>query len=181
MARNRRCPRPINRLVMLRAKGLEGPRFQNIGPTCVKGQGNFYGIGGPGSGPRAASGIVIGAIGVELRFTHCVDILGLTGIDVQIAGGAWTQVTGETEMSDTVYRFVTPNIDPGDDVRWRYIGGSNSIVDCDNAEDIGDQEIAVNNPLVLVGNFVLLSVGGKEITLLSNDVAQTEGVQTSDA
>ena len=49
MAKKRRCPRPVHRLIMHRTNGLSGPMFQNIGGgTCVKGVGNFYGFTGPG-------------------------------------------------------------------------------------------------------------------------------------
>lgn len=184
MARKFRCPRPINRLVMMRTKGLSGATFQNVGAgVCVKGPGSYYGVGGPGSGPRATVGVVTTSTGVEITFSSCVNVSGLTGVEVQIEGGAWVQVTGETKMSDTVYQFVTPNIDPGDEVRWRYVGGSNTILDCDGADDIGDQEIPVQNSLALAGNFVLLSVGGKDVLLLSDDdqVGEDEAVLLSNA
>ena len=52
MAKRFKCPRPVNRLVMHRAKNLHGPFFQPVGNgLCIKATGNFYGPGGPGSGP----------------------------------------------------------------------------------------------------------------------------------
>lgn len=182
MSKKFRCPRPVNRLITWRNKGLNGPLGQNIGNgRCLFNPGQYWSPFAQGA--RAVHGVVLTSTGIEITFSACVSISGLTGIEVRIDGGAWTQVTGETQMSDTVYRFVTPNIDPGDVVRWRYIGGSGTIVDCDGGEDIGDQEIPVDNQLVLVGNFVLLSTGGMNIVVLSNgDTANTDdGVQTSDA
>lgn len=183
MARKRRCPRPVNRLVMLRTKGLEGPRFQNTGSHCVKGQGNFFGIGGPGSGVSALFGTVLDASTIQATFSACVSISGVTGIEYQVDGGAWLACTGVAKVSDTVWNFdITPGtIDPGDVVRWRYLGGSDTVVDCEEAEDIGPQEIVVNNPLVLAGDFILLETGGTDIMLVEEDPDGTEGVQTEEA
>lgn len=182
MARKRRCPRPINRLVMLRTKGLEGPRFQNTGSGCVKGQGNYYGVGGPGSGVTAVAGTAIDLSTIQIRFSLCASVVGVTGVEYQINGGAWTACTGALEVSDTLWNFdITPaTIDPGDAVRWRYLGGTNTIVDCEEAEDIGPQEVAVANPLVMAGDFVLLEVGGTEIALVEEDPDGTEGVEVEE-
>ena len=166
---------------MHRLKLPSGPMFQNTGNACVHSMGNYYGFGGPGSGPRAASGTVIDANTVEIRFTQCVVVSSVVGVEITIDGAGWG-AGAFSDISDTVIRFtVSTTIQPGDVVRWRYLGGFDSIIDCSDSADIGAQEIPVTNSLVLAGNFVLLSVGGKEITLLSNDVAQTEGVQTADA
>lgn len=181
MARKRRCPRPINRLVMLRTKGLEGPRFQNTGSGCVKGQGNFFGIGGPGSGVSAISGVVIDANTTQITFTPCVHVNTTTGVQVNIADSGWSSVSGFSDLSTTVVRFTHAfPVDPGDSVRWRYLGGTDSLVDCDEGEDIGPQEIAVNNPLVLAGDFVLMETGGVDIALVEEDPDGTEGVEVEE-
>jgi len=162
---------------MMKARGLSGPFFQNVGPSlCAKSAGSYFGVGGPGAGPRAVYGVVLSATSVEIRFSSCVTIGALTGIELQIDGGAWVQVTGQAG-SDTVYTFTPATaVQPGDEVRWRYVGGSGSILDCEDAEDIGDQQIPVGNPLVLAGDHVLLETGGTQIVLLEEDIDGTETV-----
>ena len=177
-----KCTPP--RLVMLRTRGLSGPMFQQWnGSTCIKGVGNAYALGGPLSGPKAVYGITLSPTIIEVSFTQCVSITGPTGIEVQYDGGAWTQVTSVAETSPTVWSFVVPNIDPGDEVRWRYTGGSDTIVDCDEGEDIGDQEIPIQNSLVLAGDFILLETGGLDVILLEDDngIDPIEGVQLENA
>jgi hypothetical protein len=44
-----KCPRPGNKLVMLRTSGVQGPFAQHVGKgVCAKGVGNYYRAGGPG-------------------------------------------------------------------------------------------------------------------------------------
>ena len=183
MARKRRCPRPVHRLIMHRLKLPSGPMFQNTGNACVHSMGNFYGVGSPGSGVSALFGTVLDTSTIQVAFSACVSISGVTGVEYQVDGGAWVSCTGVTKVSDTVWNFdITPGtIDPGDDVRWRYLGGSDTIVDCAEAEDIGPQELVVNNPLVLAGDFILLETGGTDIMLVEEDPDGTEGVQTEEA
>ena len=160
-----------------------GPIMQKAGPgVWIKSQGNYFGVGAPGSGPQATSGLVVDANTIEIRFSQCVSVSGNLGIELQIDGGAWVQVIGNLKVDDTTYRFTPATaIEAGDDVRWRYVGGSNTIRDCEKAEDIGDQEIPVSNPLVLEGDLVLLEVGGKSLVLLESDVSQSDGVKLENA
>lgn len=160
-----------------------GPIMQKAGPgVWVKSQGNYFGVGAPGSGPQATSGLVVDANTVEIRFSQCVSISGNTGIELQIDSGAWVQVTGYLKVDDTTYRFTSATVvEAGDVVRWRYVGGSDTIQGCESAEDIGDQEIPVSNPLVLAGNLVLLETGGTAIVLLEDDIDQSNGVELEDA
>ena len=132
-------------------------------------------------GARATSGVVIDANTVEIRFSKCVSISANTGIEVDIDGAGFVQVTGNAKVSDTVWRFTTGTIMAGDTVQWRYVGGSNSIVDCDKAEDIGDQGVNVVNDLMLEGNFWLLETGGRDIFLLEDDSTGEDGWLTEDA
>ena len=176
------CRGPINRLVMLKKKGIGGPFYQRVAPgVCVAAPGSYYDVGGPGAGPRAIYGVVLSETSVEVRFTSCVAIGAVTGIELQIDGGAWEQVTGQAG-SGTVYTFTPATaIQAGDVVRWRYTGGSGSILDCEDSEDIGDQEIPVENPLVLAGDFVLLETGGSQVVLVEEDVDETNAVELEEA
>ena len=118
---------------------------------------------------------------VEVRFTSCVTIGANTGIELQIDEGAWQAVTGRAGSGST-YTFVPATaIAAGDVVRWPYIGGSGSILDCEDSEDIGNQEIPVENPLVLAGDFVLLETGGSQVVLVEEDVDETNAVELEEA
>lgn len=181
MAKRFRCPRPVNRLVMLRTRGLSGPLYQNTGKACVASIGSAHGAGGPLSGPKPASGIVTDATSIQITFTQCVNITGVTGIEYQINGGAWTQVTAVAKVSDTVWDFTVGTITAGDEVNWRYVGGSGTIVDCVDASDIGDQQIPVTNNLVLAGNYILTEEGGASILLVEEDTDGSAGVHTEEA
>ena len=152
---------------MHRTKSLHGPYYQDNGVRCIKSLGNFLAPGMPGSGPQALFGVVIDANTIRITFSQCVTISGTTGLEYNIDGGAWAPVTGSAG-SDTVWDFTTGVIDPGDIVRWRYAGGSDTIVDCDDSADIGAQEAPVDNPLVLTGDFILLELGGTSVLLLED-------------
>lgn len=109
----------------------------------IHSRGNAYAPGGPNSGPRAISAIALSSTGIEITFSSCVNVIGLTGIETSLNGGPWVQCTGEIKMSDTVYRFTCQAFTSADELRWRYVGGSGTIVDCDKAEDIGNQQLTV--------------------------------------
>ena len=184
MARKiRRCRGPVNRLIMHRTKGLSGPNFQHAGGgVCIKGAGNYWAPGMPGSGPQAVYGVVIDPTTIQIRFTQCVVVSAVLGVEYQINGGVWAQATAFLEISSTEWQFTTGNIDPGDVISWRYIGGSNSIVDCEESEDIGDQgPIPVQNPLVLPGDFILLETGGMSIFLTEDDIDLSSGIEQEQA
>lgn len=179
----KRCSGPVNNLVMHRMRGLSGPFFQNLGGgQCIKGVGNYWAPGMPGSGPQAIRGEVLTSTTIKIVFTQCADISATTGIEYEIDGGAWTPVLGTLEISETEWQFTTGNIDPGDFVSWRYIGGSDSILDCQESEDIGDQgPVPLDNPLVLAGDFMLLETGGMSIFLTEDDVDLSSGVEQEQA
>ena len=168
-------------LITPRLKMVYGPYYQAVTPILgIKGQGNYFGVGGPGAGPRAVAGIVLTETTIQIRFSLCVTISANTGIQYRLNGGTWTTVSGRSG-SDTTWVFTTATINPGDDVDWRYVGGSNSIRDCVDSEDIGNQQLNVVNPLVLAGDFVLLETGGMDIVLLEDDVAQEDGIKLENA
>ncbi len=49
MVRRTHCPRPINRLLMMRKSGLMGPMFQQVAPgVCARSTGAFHDVGGGG-------------------------------------------------------------------------------------------------------------------------------------
>ena len=180
-----RCHRPINRLILHRQAGLAGPFFQDTGTACVKSMGNFRGSGKPGSGPRAVSGLVLDGDTVQIRFSLCVNVATPASCQIQIDGGTWENCTAAVDAgSGVLWNFtnaVAQTIDPGSTVVWRYTSGSSGIVDCSESEDIGDQQVNVDNPLVLAGDFVLLESGGMDKLLLEDDVDDTSGVQLENA
>lgn len=159
---------------MHRTKNRIGPFYQDNGVRCVKPIGNFLAPGMPGSGPQAFAGLVTDATTIRVLFTLCVNVAGPTGIQYQIDGGTWTQVTSVAKINDTTYDFTVGAINPGEVVRWRYVGGSDTIVDCKDAADIGDQEIPVENPLVLAGDHILLETGGMSVLLLEDATADPD-------
>ena len=53
----KRCRGPVNRLLMLRKRGLGGPVFQNVGGgVCAKSVGAYLDENAPGSGVRPTGG-----------------------------------------------------------------------------------------------------------------------------
>lgn len=174
------CKGPVNRLLMMRTPGLVGPFWQNTGKHCVRTQGAYFGPGGGGSGPRAVHGTVDTATSITINFTQCVNITAATGIEYSIDGGAWTAVTAPTG-STTTWSFTVGTVAGGDEVRWRYTAGSNTIVDCDGSQDIGGQQLTLNNTVPLIADFILLETGGADIILVEEDIADTDGIQTEEA
>lgn len=184
----KRCPRPLNRLLMMRQKG-SGPFFQDVGVACAKSVGNFVAPGMPGDSVRAIRGVVVSDTVVQITFSGCVTVtdppsycyLSLNG------GSGWGTLSAVTKISDTVWQFstVVPVL-PGDDVLWKYDDGgidSGIIEGCKEGEDIGFQQIPVANPLMLAGNYILLETGGSDVLLLEDDdgIDPIEGYQTEDA
>jgi len=168
-------------LLMLRTRGRSGPMFQNIGNgVFAHSSGAAYSIGGPLSGAKAVRGVADSETSINIFFTQCVDITGTAGIQYSINGGAWTGVTLPTG-SGTTWSFTVGAIAAGDEVRWRYIAGSNTIVDCEESQDIGAQEIPILNPLVLQADVVLISTGGSDVLLLTDYAVDTDAVALSDA
>lgn len=175
-----KCLGPINPLVMMRGRGFVGPFFQRVGGgQCVTSLGNAYSTGGPLSGVSAIRGVVVTETTVDISFVPCVTSSGITGIEIGIEG-VWTPVSGAAQQSTTVVRYTVAAIDPGDVVQWRYLGGSDSLVDCDEGEDIAEQLVTVTNDLVLAGDFVLMQSGGMDIVLVQEDPDGTEGVEVQE-
>lgn len=151
--------------------------------TNVDIQGFVLRLGGI-EGERATvptGGLVTESNEVTIYFSACVVISGTTGIEVNIDDGGWVEVSGYSQVSDTIVEFTVGSIAPGDTVQWRYAGGSGTLVDCEESEDIGDQFINVDNPLELAGDFILLETGGSDIVLLEYDVDATNGALTEEA
>ena len=119
--------------------------------------------------------VALSPTGIEVTFSQCVSVGALTGIEYQINGGSWVQVTGETKMTDTVYRFVVSGISLGDTVLWRYVGGSGSIVDCNAAADVGDLQAPVTVPAVLAIDVDAPAPEGIEGQAYSHTVSSTGG------
>lgn len=170
-----------NPLVMLRSRGLGGPVFQHIGNGIyVHSQGNAYAPGGPLSGVTATRGVVIDENTVDIYFVPCVTSNSQTGIRLSIEsinGGNGFNVSTASQQSSTIVRYTfAPIVSPGDIVKWRYLGGSNSLVDCDEGEDIGPQDASVANDLVLAGDFILMQSGGMDIALVQEDPDGTQGI-----
>ena len=174
------CKGPVNRLLMMRTPGLVGPFWQNTGKHCVRTQGAYFGPGGGGSGPRAVHGIVDTATSITVNFTQCVNITAATGIEYSIDGGAWAAVTSPTG-SGTTWSFTIGTVVAGEEVRWRYTAGSDTIVDCIDSEDIGNQQLTLSNTVPLLGDFIVLETGGADIILVEEDIAATDGVQKEEA
>lgn len=125
-------------------------------------------IGQAEAGFRA--GITIDPDTIRILGTACMEITGTTGIEYNINGAGWTEISGYTEVSPAVWdiTLTAPDtIDPDDTVQVRYVGESGTIVDCGAGEDIGDQLIDVQNTLRPIGGFVLTEDFG--IVLLEED------------
>ena len=173
-------------LIMHRQAGLSGPFFQSLGGgTCIKSVGNFRAPGKPGSGPRAYAGIVEDGNKARISFSQCVNVATPASCQFQIDGGAWENCTAAQDAGDgLLWEFtnaVTQTFQPGSVVIWRYTSGSSGIVSCSKSEDIGDQQVNVDNPLVLAGDFILIETGGMDKLLLENDNDDTLGIQVENA
>lgn len=183
--RHRGCFSFRNRLILHRQAGLSGPFFQNAGGVCVKSVGNFRAPGKPGSGPRAFGGTVLDANTAQIQFSQCVNVATPTTCQIQIDGGTWENCTAAVDAGNGVlWNFTnaaSQTFQAGDAVKWRYTSGSSGIVDCQKSEDVGDQQVTVDNPLVLAGDFILLESGGRDMLLLENDTDQTQAVQLESA
>jgi hypothetical protein len=147
---------PINRLLMMRARGLNGPVFQRVGVrTLARSAGNY--VGTVGSGPIARFGLIVDETTVRITFTQCVAISGTTGFEYQIGTGAWTAVSAVAEADPpgdgTVWDFTTGSIPDLTEVRWRMAEGA--ATDCDEGEDVPAATLLIGNVLIS-GNFVVL-------------------------
>lgn len=145
---------PINRLVMLRTRGLAGPFFQNVGNVCVHSAGNSLAVG---DAPRAYVGTVDGDT-VVIYFSKCVDVISVTGIEASVNGGAWLGVSAPVELAETRWQFTLSVVtDGGDEVRWRS-AGAGEIKDC-AGEDLNAQGPITLRNLQDPDLFVMLESG----------------------
>jgi len=171
------------RLITPRLPGLSGAFFQPTGgAACIKGMGNYFGVGRPGSSPKAYLAVVEDATTLQVAFTRCVDIVATTGIQYQINGTGWVTVSAYNKVSDTVWEFTVGTLTGTDDIEWQYVGGNDSIVDCDEAADVGDQYLVVYNTLDIGGFAFLLETGGSDFILLESSIlgSENEAIATED-
>ena len=166
MARRFHCPRPVNRLVMMRTRGLVGPFFQNVGGACIHSVGNSFAPGGALAGVKAISGAVSVSDTVRIRFSSCVNVGSLAGIGVSVNSGPTVSAAGVTSVDDVLKDFTfAVTINPGDDVLWVYDG--TGITDCDTGAPIpSPQSVAAVNNLPFADDYIQLEVGGEEYVLL---------------
>ena len=79
---------------------------------------------------------------LRLVFVACVNMVGTSGIQYRVNTNSpdWTDVTSVTKLSDTEWDLdIAPTLLSGtDDVEWRYISGSNTLVYCIGADDVGN-------------------------------------------
>ena len=167
---------------MHRTKSLSGPFFQNTGGgVCIKSTGNYYAPGMPGAGVRAYAIDLVDPDRVRIYFSACVNAASFTGIETRVNNGVWQQVTGVVKVNDQIYTWQSATgFTGGDIVQWRYLGGTDSIVDCVDSEDIGEQG-PLTEVAVLAGDYILLETGGSDIILLEDDATQTDGIQLENA
>ena len=132
-----RCRGPVNRLIMLRKKGISGPFFQNTGSVCVKGMGNAFDAGGPLNSFAAQrlqcetdpSGFCV-IFNREIEPTSS-PTLGVS-VTVNAAGSAFNASISGNQIC---YTFVDPDLlVEGDEIIWAYDGpiadgGSGNIRD----------------------------------------------------
>lgn len=163
-----------------------------MGRSSTRHKREIYGIDSAGETPEdhgeqgnlpsglTFTGEMLAETSLELTASECVNVTGLTGIEVKINDDAWVQVTGEVKMSDTVYRFVTPTVDPFDTVFWRYIGGSGTMDLCSTSEDLEDHLVPVVNQLGMDLGALILETG-KGFFLVEDDTDGSAALLTEDA
>ena len=178
----------LRALHMPRSKNAFGPFFQSFGPSCIKGTGNFYAPGMPGSGPQAIRGVVeANGVTISISWTQCVQDgnacatpRGMTVTRLPSEDLPITAVFYVDEGKRIVVQ-VGPTIEAGDEIVWSYDDSGGCIESCDG-EPIGDQgPINVDNPLVLAGDFILTEEGGSSIILVEEDIDETDGINTEEA
>lgn len=178
----------LRALHMPRSKNAFGPFFQSFGPSCIKGTGNFYAPGMPGSGPQALRGVVEdNGVTLSIYWTQCVQdgnaCATPRGMTVTRLPSEDLPITAVFYVDDgkRLVVQVGPTIDPGDEIVWSYDDSGGCIESCDG-EPIGDQgPIYIDNPLALDGYFILLESGGMDIVLVEEDTADTDGITLEEA
>lgn len=149
------CNRSINRLLMMRTRGLCAPFMQRVGVnTCARSKGNVL-----ASRPTfVASAELLDEYTVRVYFNHCVEFV--TG--VPLCGQAPTHgIIHRTNASPVVHanEVVLPTIKAlqydllspvlsGDTVTFEYVDTNGCIVDCFHGDPIPAQaEFTIPNPL----------------------------------
>jgi hypothetical protein len=176
------CKGPIRPLLMMRGTNMTGTFFQPTAPgVCVHTSGNYFDVGGPGSGPQPDSAFVFDETTIKVTFGDCIATTGVTpyGITLFVSsdnGGTWSKpaiLVSVTTPVMTINVLGDP-IQPGDLVRVVYTAPG--INDCEDGEPIADFNIPVDNPLELAGDHVLLESGGTKIVLVEADTDGTDTV-----
>ena len=146
------CRGPLQPLVMLRARGLSGPFFQNVGGRCVHSSGNYWGVGGPGADTLSLigqflvpdpdtdilTGVLVGEGALTVSRAATVDIPDADGTDQEFgtAEAAWGggRVTGAVG-SRVVYATDSEGVEYAD-IPWLAISaGDSHTLDSDNLND----------------------------------------------
>jgi hypothetical protein len=176
MAKQFRCPRPVNRLVMHRARGLVGPFYQNTGRTCLHSNGFAFSPGGALAGIKAILAETSGTSSIRVTFNQPVDAGDVAGVGIIINGAAPVFATGATQESSTVWVFEFPvTINFGDVLYWDYTGSG--ITDASTGEPIpSPQRLPVQNLVVFKGDGILLEVGADQFILTEDD--EVMGLET---
>lgn len=137
------------------------------------------------TGVRVADAEVLDETTLQITFSECVSVPSMVGVDYRINQGTWAQCLSVAKISDTVWDFNVQGgttIMAGDDVDWRYQGGSDSILDCEappvDAGPLGP--VNVQNTLVLAGGLFLLEEGGASIVLVEDDDDASAGIEVED-
>ena len=167
---------------MMRGTNMTGPLFQHTAPgVCVHTSGNYFDVGGPGSGPQPDSAVVFDATTVKVTFGDCIANFGVTpfGITLFVSsdnGSSWTEPAILVSIISPVVTITVTGdpIQPGDLVRVGYVAPG--INDCEDGEPIADFNIPADNGLELAGDHVLLESGGVAIVLVEADVDGTNTV-----
>lgn len=146
------CRGPVNRLLMMRAKGINGPFFQHTTPgTCVKSAGNYWAPGMPGaqvyiiSAKTTDSGGNVSQNHVTVCWSGLPDAVDYTvGADITINGVPAT-ITGASTTDDCITYTITETIDIGDDVRFILDNSGETWIDPGSGDPIKDQNYPVEN------------------------------------
>lgn len=127
-------------------------------------------------GVRVYAGEVVDETTVGVYINPCVTVSGVTGIEVRVNQDVWAQVTAHSCPQQNYCQFTTvQTIAPGDLVEWRYLGGSNTIVDCEEGLDVGPLQTVCNNDLGADLGLLLLEDNG--FFLLEDDIDGTTGLE----
>ncbi len=173
--------------VLMRKGGMVGPGFQKWGPggACIHTSGNYFDVGGPGSGPRPDIGTVVDPNTIKLTFTDCLALDGVDpyGIAVFLSddnGQSWDSTAVNVSLvSPAMTITVVPAIGIGDLVRVTYTGPG--LVDCEDSEPLEDFDVPIDNPQVFADAYILLETGGADIVLIEDDEDDTAGIELEDS